>query len=227
MSQSVRMIDAVGQTELIKRYYNYRSKSYAWMVAPLEEKPRMMALDRARIQPGDRVLEVAVGPGVTLPEIAKRVAPGTPIHGVDLSPGMLEKARNRLSEAGITNVILQEADARKLPFADASFDVLYNSYMLDLIHLADMPVVLAEFYRVLKPGGRLILVNLSKPDPSRITWFERLYRWLPESIVPWVVGACRPVVMAPHVSAAGFMGVEREFVPNSLPSEIVVARKPA
>lgn len=222
---TVRMIEAAGETEQIRRVYNRKSSYYARVLGPIEEKPRMLAVERAALQPQDRVLEVAVGPGLTLVEIAKRVH--TVVEGVDLSPGMLEKARLAVAEAGLSNVRLQEGDARRLPFANGSFDVLYNSYMLDLIHLDDMPVVLGEFRRVLKPGGRLVLVNLSKRDPARLTWFERLYQALPSRLVPHVVGACRPVVMASHVSAAGFVNVQREWVPNRLPSEIVTAYRPA
>lgn len=223
----VHMIEsAAGSTDEVRRLYNAKSRYYERMLGNLERKPRMLGLERAHLQPQDRVLEVAVGPGMTLLEIARRVDPATPIHGVDLSPGMLEKARQKVTAAGLRNVALSEADARHLPFPDERFDVLYNSYMLDLIHLDDMPVVLGEFYRVLKPGGRLVLVNLSKSEPGRVTWFERLYRTLPTRLVPPLIGACRPVVMAPHVVNAGFLNVEREFVPNAIPSEVVTATKP-
>lgn len=183
----------------------------------------MLGVERAAIQPDDRVLEVATGPGVTLVEIARRTR--LQVEGVDLSPGMLLEAEKAVREAGVANVRLQEADARRLPFPDDHFDVLYNSYMLDLIPLEEMGAVLVEFHRVLKPGGRLVLVNMSKPHPGRITWYERLYQMLPERWVPRTIGVCRPVVMEGHVREAGFRQVEREYVPNIMPSEIVTARK--
>jgi demethylmenaquinone methyltransferase/2-methoxy-6-polyprenyl-1,4-benzoquinol methylase len=112
-----------------------------------------------------------------------------------------------------------------LPFPDNTFDVLFNSYMFDLLPLRDMPVVLGEFRRVLKPGGRLVLVNMSKEHGDKRTWWERLYRALPRRWAAYLLGGCRPVLLESFVRGAGFYRVEREFIRGLLPSEIVVARK--
>ncbi|HEY5473056.1 MAG TPA: hypothetical protein VIK32_07675, partial [Candidatus Limnocylindrales bacterium] len=106
------------------------------------------------------------------------------------------------------------------------FDVLFNSYMLDLIPLGEMSVVLGEFLRVLKPGGRLALVNFSKRVAGRRTLWERVYEALPRRWVPYVAGGCRPVVMAGAVERAGFRDLRQRFVPGLLPSEVVISRKP-
>ena len=79
-------------------------------------------------------------------------------------------------QVSFTNVALIEANARRVPFADCSFDILFNGYMLDLICLADLPVVMSEFYRLLKPGGRLVLVNFSKPEAGRRSYLGALLR---------------------------------------------------
>ena len=99
--------------------------------------------------------------------------------------------------------------------------------MLDLIPLDDMPVVLKEFHRVLKPNGRLVLINLSKETAEQHSWLERLYLLLPKAAVPYLMGGCRPVLMEQPVKDAGFAHVGREFVSHVIPSEIVTARKPA
>ena len=221
------MIEAKAPTQRIRRAYNLFSLFYGALVAPLERKPRLLGLDKAGIQPQDRVLEVAVGPGVTLTEILKMVGRTTVVYGVDLSPKMLEKARRRVSAAGYANLDLREADARQLPFPDETFDVLYNSYMLDLIPLEDLPVVLSEFRRVLKPGGRVVIVNMSKENGGVLTWYERLYRRLPARLVPYLMGGCRPVLVEDLVKEAGFCEVTRDYIRHKLPSEIVTARKPA
>ena len=220
------MIEAKASTQSIRRAYNLFSLFYGALVAPLERKPRMLGLEKAGIQPQDKVLEVAVGPGVTLTEILKTVDRTTVVYGVDLSPKMLEKARRRVSAAGYANLDLQEADARQLPFPDETFDVLYNSYMLDLIPLGDLPVVLGEFRRVLKPGGRLVLVNMSKENEGVLTWYERLYQKLPARLAPYLVGGCRPALAENLVKEAGFCEVTRDYIRHRLPSEIVTARKP-
>lgn len=227
MSRKPPMIEAISPTDHIRRAYDIRSYFYGRMIAPFEYTPRMLALDRADIRPGQKVLEVAVGPGATLLEILKRGAEPDAVYGVDLSPKMLQRARQLVKAAGYANIALREADARQLPFPDDTFDVLYNSYMLDLMPLRDMPLVLNEFKRVLKPGGHLVLVNLSKKNESSYTWWERVYTHLPGPLVPYVFGGCRPVLVEGLVKDAGFCEVRREFVPHVMPSEIVTARRPS
>lgn len=211
-------------TNDVRTIYSRRSRAYRNMVAPLEFHNHLRAIEMAAIRPDETILEVATGPGLAIREIAQKAAP-TVVRGVDLSPGMLAVARETLQEAGVHNVELAEGNATDLHFPDATFDVLYNGYMLDLIPLAQIPVVLAEFKRVLKPGGRLILLNMSKADAHTMTLCERIYPLLPKKFVLYVMGGCRPVLMEKPVKEAGFHSVEREFLPGQFPSEIVTAYK--
>lgn len=220
---SPRMIEAPVTASAIRNAYDIWSAFYGSIVVPLERGPRLRGLELAAIQPQDKVLEVAPGTGPTLLEILRRVDRGNVVYGVDLSPKMLQKARRAAAKAGYTNIDLRQGDARSLPFDDNYFDVLVNSYMLDLIPLNDMPVVLGEFRRVLKNAGRLILVNMSK-DRGMSLW-ERLYRATPKALVPYLYGGCRPVLMADLLRVAGFRDVQREFIRNIIPSEVVVGIK--
>ncbi len=220
------MIEAQAPPQTIQRVYNFWSLFYGALAAPLERKPRLRGLDLAAVKPREKILEVAVGPGATFVEILKRMDRSTVVTGVDLSPRMLETTRRASTGAGFDNIDLRQADARRLPFADGTFDVLYNSYMLDLIPLDELGVILAEFKRVLRPGGRMVLVNMSKASEKDRTLWEILYLAAPRRWVPYLFGGCRPILMESPLKHAGFREVEREYVAGPLPTEIVTATKP-
>jgi len=217
------MIEAPVTTDAIRRAYDLWSPVYGCCVAPLERKPRLRGLELAEIKPQDRVLEVAVGTGAAMLEILKRVDKTNVVSGVDLSRRMLDKTKRAVAKAGFTNVELHHADARSLPFDDASFDVLFNSYMLDLVPLAEIPLVLAEFRRVLKDNGRLVLVNMSRG--RHMTRWEKLYRATPRRLIPYLYGGCRPVFAEQPVREAGFREVRRERIDHGFASEIVIGKK--
>jgi len=214
------IVEAPVRTDAIRKVYNLLSKVY-WPVAVLESRARMRGLELARVLPDDAILEVAPGLGLTFVEILKRVKVANVVYGVDLSPEMLRKTRDRVIRHGYANFDLREADARCLPFDDATFDVVYCSYMLDLIPLAGLPGVVSEFYRVLKEGGRVVLVNMSKKGPVPVL-YEKLYR-----AVPYLCGGCRPVLMEPYLRKAGFSGVKREYLRLPFATEIVAAVRSA
>jgi ubiquinone/menaquinone biosynthesis C-methylase UbiE len=111
-----------------------------------------------------------------------------------------------------------------LPFSDHIFDVVYSSYMLDIFSLQDLATALTGFRRVLKLRGRVVLVNLSKEHPQQRTWVEMLYRLLPASWVPYLLGGCRPMLLQDLVREAGFREAERTFIGGMMSSEIVTAR---
>lgn len=210
------IVEAPIESEQIKKVYGIMSWAY-FLGDPLEKKARLRGIELAQITPTDKILEVAVGTGVAFLAILEKVNRDNVVYGIDLTPVMIAKTKRRVSKAGYSNVDLQEGDARHLPFSDETFDVLYNSFMLDLIPVADFAVILKEFHRVLKKGGRLVLVNLSKRDHSPV-FYERVYRW-----APLLFGGCRPVVMQSFMQEAGFVDVKREFFDTFLASFEVVA----
>ncbi len=214
------------QPQVVKQAYNRRGWIYSKTVAPMEWEYHLMALDQANIQPSEKVLEVAVGPGLTAVEIAGRIGKETPFHGMDISTGMLALTEQRLRENGFSQFILKEGNASQIPFPSNTFDVLYNGYMLDLIPEGEMPGILAEFKRVLKPGGRMILLNMSKANKEVVLFREKLYWLLPSGLVLYLMGGCRPVMMEELTWQAGFQQVRRTFLTGKAPSEIVVASKP-
>lgn len=115
-----------------------------------------------------RVLEVGVGTGLSLPDYK----PSLEIVGIDLSPDMLEKARERVAEDGLSNVTgLHEMDAGDLTFADASFDVVVAMFVMTVV--PDPERVMRELMRVTKPGGQVLLVNHFSQEEGIRGWVER------------------------------------------------------
>lgn len=220
------VIEAAGTTQQIRRAYDLWSYVYARIAGPLERGPRLRALELVTIRPRERVLEVAVGTGAILLEILKRSDNLRPVCGVDLSSRMLQRTKRLIEEAGYRNARLYQADTRWLPFQDEAFDLIYCSYLLDLLELKDLPKALSEFKRVLEPGGQIVLVNLSREDSEKLTWMEHFYSRLPSSWVPYLLGSCRPVFMEPLVCDEGFVEIRREFIRELTRSEIVTARRP-
>jgi phosphatidylethanolamine/phosphatidyl-N-methylethanolamine N-methyltransferase len=115
-----------------------------------------------------RVLEVGVGTGLSLPMYGRHLE----IVGIDLSPEMLEKARERVAEDGLDNVTgLHEMDAGALTFPDASFDVVIAMYVMTVV--PDPEKVMRELERVTTPGGEVILVNHFSQEEGVRGWVER------------------------------------------------------
>jgi phosphatidylethanolamine/phosphatidyl-N-methylethanolamine N-methyltransferase len=115
-----------------------------------------------------RVLEVGVGTGLSLPSYARRLE----IVGIDLSPEMLEKARERVAEERLTNVTaLLEMDASELDFDDAAFDAVVAMYVMTVV--PDPEKVMRELSRVCRPGGDVIIVNHFSAEEGMRGWVER------------------------------------------------------
>lgn len=112
-------------------------------------------LKKADIKPDSKVLEVACNMGTTLIDIANKY--GCDIIGVDLDENALKKAREKIKENGLEEKVkVMKADAFKLPFEDASFDVVINEAMLTMLLGDKKEQALKEYYRVLKPGGVVV-----------------------------------------------------------------------
>jgi demethylmenaquinone methyltransferase/2-methoxy-6-polyprenyl-1,4-benzoquinol methylase len=144
---------------------------------------RGQALRRAGLREGHRIVDVGIGTGLVAREAVQIVgAPGL-LVGVDPSPGMLDRARASLP----AEVQLVEGTAEAIPCPDASFDFLSMGYALR--HIGDLAVAFCEFHRVLKPGGRLCLLEITKPETAVGRSLLKVYM---RGIVPtlaWVVGA--------------------------------------
>ena len=210
------MIQDTISREAARRYYD-RLGAYQDWAGRFEGRAKTRALDLLAPTPGSRVLNVGVGTGKEHAHIVAAVAPDGVAVGLDVSPVMLRLTRARTG----TSVCL--GDARRLPYASASFDCLFAAYVLDLLPAPDLPGLIHDFRRVLVPGGRLVLVTLTegvnRPSRALIVLWKQIYAISPEGC-----GGCRPLQLAGLVEQAGFRLAKREVVVQwGVPSEIIVA----
>jgi demethylmenaquinone methyltransferase / 2-methoxy-6-polyprenyl-1,4-benzoquinol methylase len=134
---------------------------------------RGQALQRAGLRPGMRVVDVGVGTGLVASEAARLCGDPRLVVGVDPSPGMTAHAKVP------TGVTLAEGRAEAIPFPDGDFDFLSMGYALR--HIGDLTLAFREFYRVLKPGGRLCLLEITCPQSG---WARSLLKVYVKGIVP-------------------------------------------
>jgi ubiquinone/menaquinone biosynthesis C-methylase UbiE len=200
----------------IVRKYNWIAPIYDLFGILMESKARQRALEMAAIQNGEKVLEVAFGTGLNFVEILKRNRCGW-VNGIDVSMKMLERTKKRISKTGQKNFTLYLCDCRHLPFEDGAFDVLINQYLLDILPVEDFIPILSEFKRVLKTGGRIVLVNMTKGE----RWVNQIYEEIYKLKLPLLAG-CRGVMAQPFLEEIGFKKFQREFVSQlGFPSEVV------
>ena len=207
----------VSQSE-IPQLYDSLSKTYDIWGKVAETKARNRALELADIHDGQKILEVAVGTGLAFYEIVKKNPSGTNT-GIDISPGMLQKAAKRLLALSDANYQLKIGNAFNIEEATEHFDLLVNSYMFDLMAFNQMDRILAEFRRVLKKDGKLILVNMTTGEAFGSGIYSWIYRMSPRAF-----GGCRGVRLSDKLEQNGWQVKKREYCQQLLfPSEVILA----
>jgi demethylmenaquinone methyltransferase / 2-methoxy-6-polyprenyl-1,4-benzoquinol methylase len=167
------------------------------MTAGLHHQWRQRAVERAEVGPGSNALDVACGTGDLALELRRRIGPDGRVVGCDFSEPMLEIARRKSGDEGLP-VEFGWADALELPYGDASFDAVTIGF--GARNLADLERGISEMARVLRPGGRLVILEITRPDREPLAsfyslWFDRLvpvlgalagdpeaYSYLPDSV---------------------------------------------
>lgn len=137
----------------VERVYSNYAGVYDQIFGRIFHESRESAVRRLNVRPGEQILEVGVGTGLSLPLYPRDCA----VVGIDLSAGMLEKARERVRAHGLTNVDLLRMDAGHMEFPDDSFDTVMAAYVVTAV--PDYRKVIAEMIRVCRPSGRIIMLN--------------------------------------------------------------------
>ncbi len=207
--------------EEAKRLYDRISRVYDLFTWAFERKYANMALSHLSIKEGEAVLEIGFGTGHCLKRIAQSVGKSGKAYGIDISSGMLEVAKRRLEKTGLMDrVELFLGDAATLPYGDNTFDAVFMSFTLELFNTPEIPTVLIEIKRVLKPNGRLGVVSMSRENGQSA--MLRLYEWVHRKWPKYV--DCRPIYLEVSLREVGFNICKKEKLKLfGLPGEIIVA----
>ncbi len=202
----------------VERFYDTVAPLYGFWAKLTENRATRRALEVAAIQAGESVLEVGIGTGTLFCRLAESAQGGRCV-GVDLSAGMLRHAQRRLRDEACQRLLCR-GDACHLPFPAGAFDAIVSCYVLDIFSEAGIERALAEFFRAVKPGGRLVLVVMAQQTRLLNGIWMVTFRHLPV-----LVGGCRPVGLAPALMATGWkIDLEEEISQNGFRSQLILAR---
>jgi len=192
--------------------YRYRVLSllYAALDGHVGRDARGPLLAMLALRGGERVLEVGPGSGRALLGLARRVGSGGRVEGLDLSAAMLRLSEDRLRRRRPPCPPgLVQGNAMHIPFAEEAFDAVYMTGVLELFDPLEIPAVLREVKRVLKPAGRLGAASLSRKAMEGRTAY-RCYAWLQQRVLGgW---SCRPLALVPWLERNGFQVVTQRTV---------------
>ncbi len=205
-----------------KAFYDKISHVYDLLAEHSEGPVRRAGLEKLDARPGEKVLEIGFGTGHCLVSLAQSVGPTGKVYGLDLSERMLDVARDNLHKAGLADrVELTCGDAVQLPYPPDSLDAIFMSFTLELFDTPEIPKVLAECQRVLRPGGRIVVVGVSKEGEGGV--ILHVYEWSHRHF-PNLVD-CRPIFVRQSLEAAGFRIESAERKMMWVPVEVVLGVK--
>lgn len=203
-------------TNTAMNYYDRLGSRHDWFEF-YEGEAKKIGLAKLELSPGNWVLNAGSGTGNDHMNIVRNVRPGGLSVALDISSEMIALTKMKTESPCL------RADISKLPFRHDSFDKIFSSYVLDLVPVNRIKNVFLEFHRVLRPGGKLVVVSLTEGETAlgRLTMgtWKTMYR-----ISPATCGGCRPVTLCSTVEQVGFRKVTREVVQQyGIPSEVIVA----
>jgi demethylmenaquinone methyltransferase/2-methoxy-6-polyprenyl-1,4-benzoquinol methylase len=208
--------------EQTRAFYNKISRVYDLLSERSEAPMRKAGLALLNARAGESVLEIGFGTGHTLVSLAKAVGPKGKVLGIDLSDKMAALAKENLAKAGLLNrAAIRCGDATRLPHGDRSLDGVFMSFTLELFDTPEIPEVLQECKRVLRPAGRIVVVGMSKEGTGEplISAFEWGHKHFPNFL------DCRPILVRETLEQAGFK-IQKALIKHMwIPVEIILGVK--
>ena len=193
--------------------YKIYAPVYDRVFAPSFAEGHTRMVEALDAQPGERVLEVGVGTGISL----RHYVAGVRVDALDFSAAMLKKARKKIDKGEVAaEVTLHQMDAHKLEFDDGTFDHAVVAHAIAVV--AEPEVVLREMMRVTRPGGKLVVVNHYKDDPGKL--------WRAWNPVRRKLGLGQHFDLPELLQACGLEIVSDNIV-NRIKSRLIVTRLPA
>lgn len=204
-------------TDVVRLYSRVASAYEAWG-AFADSRVRQQVRDLVRQSGGGNIVDAGCGTGALLVKLARDNPEGLTL-GLDLAPGMVAAARRRIEHEGLPGAEVRAGDVLQLGLDDDDVDTLTCSYVLDILPDAGIRAALHEFRRVLRPAGRLVVVNVTSAERRRHRLPELLYG----SGLP-LTSNCRAIRTAPLLREFAFVDVTRCYVSQvGLPSEVLSA----
>lgn len=164
-------MDEARQRRLIVEQFTRQAVPFSQMKGHNDDETNQLVIETAGIGPDDTVLDVACGPGLITSAVAKTARHVT---GIDITPAMIEQAKQRQHSLGLTNMSWQVGDAQPLPFTDGAFSAVVTRYSFH--HFLEPQAVLREMVRVCRPGGTVTVVDVFMTSADQSELYNRMER---------------------------------------------------
>jgi len=182
-------------------------------------------IEKGELKLGETVLDAGTGPGWLSIRAARRVGEGGKVFGIDITQGMLEKARHNASAEGVSRICeFREGNVIKIPFPNETFDLVLSNLMLHALSETEKQVAIKEFCRVLKPNGRAVVcdaVSSEDADGTLAEWSKRfpagergVIRYLSGHLREWNLTSAGKLIGM--FNLAGFKAIERIEEPEKI-----------
>ena len=208
--------------EETKAFYNKIARVYDLLAEHSEAPVRKAGIEMLHVRQGQHILEIGFGTGHSLIELAQSAGPSGKVFGIDLSDKMVEIAQKLVEKENLEKRIeLSCGDALHLSYEQESFDGIFMSFTLELFDTPEIPLVLSECKRVLKPGGRIVIVGMSRLSPDGL--MTEMFEWTHQHFPNYL--DCRPILVQKALENAGLEICDTKTMKMWINVEIVCGLK--